>query len=538
MEGIINDIPAKEEATATRSTVRCQACLFEFESTFYLLNHLSAVANDEVHKDAKIECAYCSQLFPSIQGFLKHVDKVHKSWKSNTFLAYPEKESLNDFTAPVPKLKSKSSPKKCKKCGKEFRKTCDFNRHLVTHSREKAHVCSICGARFGLDTNLNVHMKLHSEQRQFPCAVCRKEYMSMSALKLHLRTHTNESPLICEYPKCNKTFRTSKLRRDHVMRDHKKLVKKVSKATTAAQKSDVITLLTELGRSRSPKPGLKLMPSTASAFSNLREKPRSEVVANLDPRNLLVKIQPYFVVQNPGPHLQLSIFVNFRLLENLSRDGLNLRIPLNFDMFPTGASLLIDAYSTLSQFAYPLNQYSVIAQPIPEGTEALLSSECSLALRVPAHVAIPAQYYVNSSLHEGDVQHPVAFSISQMDYERQQPQQMPCASTNNYWSFTPIDDLMFFAASPCDNEIASLMNRSSSIVPHQQSYFQFNLAASSMDGRIGGPKKTPEEMARMINGEEDDSLIGQLGLTEHVEKAKTAVNGALETVRGFLPFGK
>ncbi|KAK0422045.1 hypothetical protein QR680_007331 [Steinernema hermaphroditum] len=66
----------------------------------------------------------------------------------------------------------------------------------------------------------------------------------------------------------------------------------------------------------------------------------------------------------------------------------------------------------------------------------------------------------------------------------------------------------------------------------------FNLAASSMDGRIGGPKKTPEEMARMMNGEEDDSLIGQLGLTEHVEKAKTAVNGALETVRGFLPFGK
>ncbi|MCP9258992.1 putative complexin-1 [Dirofilaria immitis] len=33
-------------------------------------------------------------------------------------------------------------------------------------------------------------------------------------------------------------------------------------------------------------------------------------------------------------------------------------------------------------------------------------------------------------------------------------------------------------------------------------------------------------------------LIGQLGLTEQVEKAKTAVNEALETVKGFLPFGK
>lgn len=58
------------------------------------------------------------------------------------------------------------------------------------------------------------------------------------------------------------------------------------------------------------------------------------------------------------------------------------------------------------------------------------------------------------------------------------------------------------------------------------------------DGRIGAArKKTPEELAAEMNAE-DDSIIGQLGLTEHVEKAKTAVNGALDTVRGFLPFGK
>jgi len=58
------------------------------------------------------------------------------------------------------------------------------------------------------------------------------------------------------------------------------------------------------------------------------------------------------------------------------------------------------------------------------------------------------------------------------------------------------------------------------------------------DGRIGAArKKTPEELAAEMNAE-DDSLIGQLGLTEHVEKAKTAVTGAFESVRGFLPFGK
>ncbi|CAI2321779.1 unnamed protein product [Caenorhabditis sp. 36 PRJEB53466] len=63
------------------------------------------------------------------------------------------------------------------------------------------------------------------------------------------------------------------------------------------------------------------------------------------------------------------------------------------------------------------------------------------------------------------------------------------------------------------------------------------VAMDFTEGRIGGPRKTPEEIAAEMNAE-DDSLIGQLGLTEHVEKAKTMATGAFETVKGFLPFGK
>lgn len=57
-----------------------------------------------------------------------------------------------------------------------------------------------------------------------------------------------------------------------------------------------------------------------------------------------------------------------------------------------------------------------------------------------------------------------------------------------------------------------------------------------LDGRVGPAHKTPDQLAAEMA--EEDSLIGQLGLTEHVEKAKTAVNSALDTVKGFLPFGK
>ncbi|KAF7630761.1 hypothetical protein Mgra_00008969 [Meloidogyne graminicola] len=52
---------------------------------------------------------------------------------------------------------------------------------------------------------------------------------------------------------------------------------------------------------------------------------------------------------------------------------------------------------------------------------------------------------------------------------------------------------------------------------------------------IGSAHKTPDQLAAEMATEED-SIIGQLGLTEHVEKAKTAVNSAFDTFKGF--FGK
>lgn len=58
-----------------------------------------------------------------------------------------------------------------------------------------------------------------------------------------------------------------------------------------------------------------------------------------------------------------------------------------------------------------------------------------------------------------------------------------------------------------------------------------------VEGRIGAVRKTPEQLAAEQAAEED-SIIGQLGLTEHVEKAKTAMNSAVTSIKGFLPFGK
>ncbi|KIH43468.1 hypothetical protein ANCDUO_26525 [Ancylostoma duodenale] len=57
-----------------------------------------------------------------------------------------------------------------------------------------------------------------------------------------------------------------------------------------------------------------------------------------------------------------------------------------------------------------------------------------------------------------------------------------------------------------------------------------------VEGRIMGNRKTPEQVA-IEQQQEDDSIIAQLGLTETVEKAKTTVNGAIDTLKGILNFG-
>ena len=49
--------------------------------------------------------------------------------------------------------------------------------------------------------------------------------------------------------------------------------------------------------------------------------------------------------------------------------------------------------------------------------------------------------------------------------------------------------------------------------------------------------KTAEQLAAEQKAEEE-SIIGQLGLTEHVDKAKNMANSAMETVKGFFPWGK
>jgi len=66
---------------------------------------------------------------------------------------------------------------------------------------------------------------------------------------------------------------------------------------------------------------------------------------------------------------------------------------------------------------------------------------------------------------------------------------------------------------------------------------QSTLIEPDAPGRIGSSKKkSPEELAKEMNTDDDDSLMGQLN--GMMAKTKATVSGLTDSVKGFLPFGK
>uniref|UniRef100_A0A3B5L4X2 Zinc finger protein 648 n=1 Tax=Xiphophorus couchianus TaxID=32473 RepID=A0A3B5L4X2_9TELE len=103
-------------------------------------------------------------------------------------------------------------PFKCTHCHWAFKKLCNLQSHLQTHSGLKPHVCDICGKAYSHQGTLQQHKRLHTGERPYLCPFCDKTYIWSSDYRKHIRTHTGEKPYICET--CGKDFiRSSDLRK-------------------------------------------------------------------------------------------------------------------------------------------------------------------------------------------------------------------------------------------------------------------------------------------------------------------------------------
>ncbi|KAM8874329.1 uncharacterized protein znf648 [Spinachia spinachia] len=103
-------------------------------------------------------------------------------------------------------------PFKCTHCNWAFKKLCNLQSHLQTHTGLKPHVCDICGKAYSHQGTLQQHKRLHTGERPYHCPFCVKTYIWSSDYRKHIRTHTGEKPYACDT--CGKDFiRSSDLRK-------------------------------------------------------------------------------------------------------------------------------------------------------------------------------------------------------------------------------------------------------------------------------------------------------------------------------------
>ncbi|XP_054161639.1 zinc finger protein 62-like [Oppia nitens] len=174
-------------------TFKCpiDSCNFMAQSNSHLKVHQT------VHSDDKpYECRDCRKCFSSKQ--LLHTHRLTKHPD-----AYPDKPYMN-----------------CQETGCTYRTKLlgEFNKHKRGHSLPI--VCADCGKRFKSNYLLRYHQTKHQSIRQHKCQVCGKQFKSIKAQTHHYSLHHQQMDYTCDYDGCNETFTIKHLylkhRKSHV----------------------------------------------------------------------------------------------------------------------------------------------------------------------------------------------------------------------------------------------------------------------------------------------------------------------------------
>lgn len=97
----------------------------------------------------------------------------------------------------------------CVECDRVYLNPLDYEKHSITHSKQRNHECHFCGKRFAYKQGLERHITIHDNDAQpNPCQYCDLRFPSASRLQRHLsKEHAGTRPYPCG--KCSKRFMLS-----------------------------------------------------------------------------------------------------------------------------------------------------------------------------------------------------------------------------------------------------------------------------------------------------------------------------------------
>lgn len=168
-------------------------CGIAFSSRHRLNNHVR-VRHDVVPDNEMLPCEFCGKKF-KIQEYLEHhVKNMHSENPAKNRERHP-----------------------CSICGKILSSLTALRNHEDKHSLDtmtteevKKIGCDLCGMKFRLKCYLFNHMHNAHIRQKYICTHCSKGFYKKHEMEDHVRQHTMETPFVCEFESCGKSFHRKK----------------------------------------------------------------------------------------------------------------------------------------------------------------------------------------------------------------------------------------------------------------------------------------------------------------------------------------
>ena len=108
---------------------------------------------------------------------------------------------------------SNDRPHKCELCQKSFKTKECLSSHMFVHGGIKRHVCKECNISFARASHLRSHVLKHSEAK-LSCEICGKIYKQTSDFRKHVETHKYDTVFTCNT--CGLKYESCQALRDHI----------------------------------------------------------------------------------------------------------------------------------------------------------------------------------------------------------------------------------------------------------------------------------------------------------------------------------
>ncbi|KAK6755018.1 hypothetical protein RB195_013782 [Necator americanus] len=135
--------------------------------------------------------------------------KVYPGNRSYQMLPLNERVQLTEFPCPEKGcssiLRTRTALRKhalvhaerrfsCNNCGRSFAERTKLNRHMLTHTGERAFKCTHegCNKAFSLEANLRSHIKTHTGEKSYKCSYCTHAFTHPYNLRIHISRRHND----------------------------------------------------------------------------------------------------------------------------------------------------------------------------------------------------------------------------------------------------------------------------------------------------------------------------------------------------------